>query len=127
MARVLLVEDDPRIRDLTVLRLQVDGHHVVTAVDAAEAVAASRSGPRFDLVAVSVLLSGEGSVARVLDALREAGPACGVPVATYLAYSTTMAVKSLSLGDAASCHGQPLMWLLSAINTLNRPGYATAS
>src|SRR5688572_13121752 len=118
MARVLLVEDDPRIRDLAVLRLQVDGHHVLTANDAAvaEATAAALAGPRFDLVAVSVLLSGEGAAARVLGALRDAGPAGGVPVVTYLAYSTTMAVKSLSLGDAESSHGQPFTRLLSAIN-----------
>ena len=124
MARVLLVEDDPRIRDLAVLRLQVDGHHVLTAADApeavAEATAAAHAGTRFDLVAVSVLLSGEGAAASVLDALRD------WPLVTYLAYGTTMAVKSLSLGDAESSHGPLLTRLLSAVNTLNQPDYVQA-
>jgi CheY-like chemotaxis protein len=50
MARVLLVDDDPAVREATALRLQVDGHYVIAVGDADSAVAAAaRSadvGPR---------------------------------------------------------------------------------
>jgi len=57
MATVLVVDDDPKIRDLLRLYVTRDGHRVVLASDGAEAlVSAQRQAP--DLVLLDVMLPG---------------------------------------------------------------------
>src|SRR5881397_1517362 len=57
MATVLVVDDDPKIRDLLRLYVARDGHRVVFADDGAEAlVAAGEHAP--DLVLLDVMLPG---------------------------------------------------------------------
>jgi CheY-like chemotaxis protein len=116
MARVLLVEDDPQTRELTTLRLQVDGHHVLTAADTAAV--------QPDLVAVNVL---HRDAAEIVAALRDNESTRRLPIVTYLAYASSIAVQELSLGDAEPAQGQPLLRLLSVMNTLNQPAYAPAN
>lgn len=55
MARVLLVEDDPSIREVTALGLAAGGFEVLTAEDGAQALARFR-GERPDLVVLDVML-----------------------------------------------------------------------
>ncbi len=57
MARVLLVEDDPSIREVTALGLTAGGFEVVTAEDGPSALARFRSD-RPDLVLLDVMLPG---------------------------------------------------------------------
>lgn len=107
------------------MRLQVDGHHVLAAVDAASAIALARTAVKLDLAAVNVL-SVDPAALRVLDELRADEATRDLPVVTYLAYASTVAVQGLSLGDTDAAQGQPLLRLLSVMNSLNQPAYAPA-
>jgi len=62
MARVLLVDDDELLRDLLALRLEVEGHEIITADDGAAALATLR-GMRCDLVVLDIMMP-------VMDGLR---------------------------------------------------------
>ena len=61
MAHVLVVDDDPKIRDLLRLYLVREGHRVTPAGDGEAALAAARSG-RPDLVVLDVMLPGMDGV-----------------------------------------------------------------
>jgi DNA-binding response OmpR family regulator len=67
--RILLVEDDPTIRQMTQLALERDGFAVATAHDSASGLAAYRAQPP-DLVLLDVMLPGVGGVG-VCRAIRE--------------------------------------------------------
>ena len=56
-ARILLVDDDERIRQLLRLYLERDGHRAVEAIDGAAALRAAGES-RFDLVLLDVMLPG---------------------------------------------------------------------
>ena len=55
MAAVLVVDDDPKIRELLRLYIARDGHQVAFAADGAEALAAARERPP-DLILLDVML-----------------------------------------------------------------------
>jgi two-component system alkaline phosphatase synthesis response regulator PhoP len=61
MAHVLVVDDDPKIRDLLRLYLVREGHRVTPAGDGESALAAARSG-KPDLVVLDVMLPGMDGV-----------------------------------------------------------------
>jgi DNA-binding response OmpR family regulator len=67
--RILLVEDDPTIRQMTKLALERDGFAVATADDSASGLSAYRAQPP-DLVLLDVMLPGVGGVG-VCRAIRE--------------------------------------------------------
>jgi two-component system alkaline phosphatase synthesis response regulator PhoP len=69
MAHVLVVDDDPKIRDLLRLYLVREGHRVTPAGDGESALAAARSG-KPDLVVLDVMLPGMDGV-EVCRRLRE--------------------------------------------------------
>jgi DNA-binding response OmpR family regulator len=70
-ARILVVEDEPQLRNLLRLYLERDGHRVTEAGDGPAALAAFDDGGA-DLVILDLMLPGmQGET--VLDALREAG------------------------------------------------------
>ena len=70
-ARILVVEDEPQLRNLLRLYLERDGHRVTEAGDGQAALAAFDDGGA-DLVILDLMLPGmQGET--VLDALREAG------------------------------------------------------
>ena len=70
-ARILVVEDEPQLRNLLRLYLERDGHRVTEAGDGKAALAAFDAGGA-DLVILDLMLPGmQGET--VLDALREAG------------------------------------------------------
>jgi CheY-like chemotaxis protein len=58
MSRVLVVDDDPNLRQLVTIRLQKEGHRVIAADSAAEALAvvAERGAP--DVVVLDVTMPG---------------------------------------------------------------------
>src|SRR5918996_6299123 len=75
-ARILVVEDEPQLRNLLRLYLERDGHRVTEAGDGAAALAAFDAGGA-DLVILDLMLPGmQGET--VLDALREAGDVPGL-------------------------------------------------
>lgn len=70
-ARVLLVEDDPAVRNATSLLLSVEGYTVRAVSSLAEALAAARDAERIDLLITDYhLRSGETGL-KVITALRE--------------------------------------------------------
>lgn len=54
MARILVVDDDPAIRDILFDHLSFQGHKVVLASDGREALDAYRRGERFDLIVTDI-------------------------------------------------------------------------
>src|SRR3954467_4149560 len=76
--RVLVVEDDPHIRELVVLHLGLEGLHTVSAADGTEGLRAARSEP-FDLIILDVMLPGLDGIT-VLRAIRREGHLKDVPV-----------------------------------------------
>jgi DNA-binding response OmpR family regulator len=56
MARILVVDDDPDIRALVVRRVQANGHQVLGAGDAAEAMAVVRAKGTPELVVLDVAM-----------------------------------------------------------------------
>jgi DNA-binding response OmpR family regulator len=75
---VLVVEDEPNIRELVTLHLQLDGWTVTAAGDGQEALRLARATP-FDLVILDLMLPGLDGMT-VLRALRREGAARDVPV-----------------------------------------------
>jgi DNA-binding response OmpR family regulator len=65
MARIVVADDDPDIRDLVVFKLRQAGHDVEAVEDGAAAVAASQASAP-DLVVLDVMMPGMGG----LDATR---------------------------------------------------------
>jgi DNA-binding response OmpR family regulator len=70
-ARILVVEDEPRLGEILRLYLERDGHEVVVVTDGRAAMAAFDADPA-DLVVLDLMLPGVGGEA-VLAAIREAG------------------------------------------------------
>ena len=66
--RVLVVEDDPAIRELLSLHLKLEGYGVMPSGDGAEALRLARA-ERFDLIVLDVMLPGLDGIS-VLGALR---------------------------------------------------------
>jgi two-component system OmpR family response regulator/two-component system alkaline phosphatase synthesis response regulator PhoP len=75
---VLVVEDEPNIRELVVLHLQLDGWTVTQTGDGQEALRLARAEP-FDLIILDLMLPGLDGMT-VLRALRREGPGKDVPV-----------------------------------------------
>src|SRR5437763_2573743 len=57
MATVLVVDDEPDIRELVRLNLELDGHRVVAAADGAEALVAVKEDPP-DVLILDVMMPG---------------------------------------------------------------------
>jgi DNA-binding response OmpR family regulator len=75
---VLVVEDEPHIRELVALHLQLDGWTVTQTGDGQEALRLARAEP-FDLVILDLMLPGLDGMT-VLRAIRREAPAKDVPV-----------------------------------------------
>jgi two-component system OmpR family response regulator/two-component system alkaline phosphatase synthesis response regulator PhoP len=77
-AKVLVVEDDPHIRDLVLLHLRLEGLEAVAAADGTEGLDRARSSP-FDLVILDLMLPGLDGVT-VCRAIRRDGENSEVPI-----------------------------------------------
>ena len=92
--RVLLVEDDPSIREVATLGLTNAGFRVTTASDGREALVQFRNAP-FDLVVLDVMLPALDG----LEVCREIRRESGVPIVILSAKSDTVdVVVGLELG-----------------------------
>lgn len=89
MARVLVVDDEPDIRDLVTLNLRLDGHEVTHAGDGEQAlVAAARDRP--ELIVLDVMMPVLDGFA-VLECLKADGTGlAGIPVIMLTARSDRM-------------------------------------
>lgn len=77
-ARVLVVEDDPAIRELIGLHLELEGYGVVPSADGSEALRLARA-ERFDLIVLDIMLPGLDGVS-VLGAIRRDSPNRDTPI-----------------------------------------------
>ena len=72
--RILVVEDDPRVRRVAVNRLKRLGYRVVEASDAAAALHVLEEGHLVDLVFTDIVMPGERTVVDLVDAARVLKP-----------------------------------------------------
>jgi two-component system CheB/CheR fusion protein len=79
---ILVVEDDPRVRRLTVTRLEGLGYRVVQAEDGPSAIKVLRSGSEIDLVLTDVVMPGGMTGFEVADQARVIRPALRVLLTT---------------------------------------------
>jgi PAS domain S-box-containing protein len=69
--QVLLVEDDPAVRDATRMLLKVEGYRVLTAGSLAQARSLAQQHPQLDLLVTDYHLSNGETGTQVITALRE--------------------------------------------------------
>lgn len=95
MNRVLVVDDDQNILKVIKMRLEADGYHVTTAVQAEEAISLS-SDHSFNLALVDLKLPQKDGI-QVMRELQEIAP--GLPVIILTAYGTIeTAVEAMRRG-----------------------------
>lgn len=70
MASILLIDDDPQIRDLFTESLSAAGHQVITAPDGAAGMAAYRKGP-CDLVITDIVMPNQEGLETIRSLRRE--------------------------------------------------------
>lgn len=76
--RVLVVEDDPAIRELVTLHLKLEGYGVVPSGDGIEALRLARA-ERFDLIVLDIMLPGLDGIS-ALGAIRRESPNRHTPI-----------------------------------------------
>ena len=72
--RVLVVEDDPRVRELTITRVKNLGYEVLEASDGRQALAVLSSGEIVDLVFTDLIMPGGVSGLDLCEAVRTKWP-----------------------------------------------------
>ena len=93
-ANILLVEDDPDVRNATRMLLRTEGYQVTTAASVAEAVQSLRESRRTDLLVTDFHLSGGETGVQVISRLREE---LGATLkAVLITGDTSSAVKELA-------------------------------
>ena len=118
--QVLLVEDDPAVRDATRMLLKVEGYRVLTAGSLAEARARALEQPQLDLLVTDYHLSNAETGTQVIAALREiAGQRLK---AVLITGDTSAAVKELQYDErlrlaSKPIHAEQLLGLLKSLLT----------
>ena len=86
---ILVVEDDERVRRLTVSRLTTIGYRVLEARDGPEALSVLERGAQVDLVFTDMIMPGGMSGREVVNAVRELKP--GIKVLLTTGYTEDLA------------------------------------
>jgi DNA-binding response OmpR family regulator len=99
MARILIVEDDPAVRDVVEHALSREGIETQTASDGEKALESLRTGRPFDLVVLDVMLPGMDGIS-VCQELRNGDfPSTDAPVVMLTArHDETSVVVGLEVG-----------------------------
>jgi CheY-like chemotaxis protein len=104
--QILLVEDDPAVRNATRLLLKVEGYQVLTAGSLEEARAIARQHPSFDLLITDYHLANEETGTQVIAALRDS---LERPVkAILITGDTSSAVKELQRDEQLRLARKPI-------------------
>ena len=92
--RVMLVEDDPGVRDATRMLLKVEGYRVIAVGSLEEAINSVHGGERFDLLMTDYHLGLNQTGIQVIGALRER---LGAPIKAILVTGdTSSAIRGLA-------------------------------
>ena len=116
--RVLLVEDDPAVRDATRMLLKVEGYRVLTASCLAEAQALALEYPQLDLLVTDYHLSNSETGTQVIASLRAS---LGAQLkAVLITGDTSSAVRDLQHDEKTRLarkpiHAEELLMLLKAL------------
>jgi two-component system CheB/CheR fusion protein len=117
-AQVLLVEDDPAVRDATRMLLKVEGYRVLTADSLTEARWRASQYPQLDLLVTDYHLSNGETGTQVITALREV---VGKHLkAVLITGDTSTAVKELQRDErlrlaSKPIHAEELLRLLKSL------------
>ncbi len=104
--QVLLVEDDPAVRDATRMLLKVEGYRVLTAAGLAEARSLALENPRIELLVTDYHLSEMETGTEVIATLREC---LGRPLkAVLMTGDTSSAVKDLQRDEGVRLASKPI-------------------
>jgi len=105
-ARVLLVEDDPAVRDATQMLLRVEGYQVTAVSSRAQALKAIAAGAAPDLLLTDYHLGDGETGTQVLAALRER---LGFPLkAVLITGDTSSAIKELDVDQNLRVSSKPI-------------------
>lgn len=116
--QVLLVEDDPAVRNATRMLLKVEGYRVLTAGSLAEARSRAAEHPQLDLLVTDYHLSNDETGTQVITALRES---VGKHLkAVLITGDTSAAVKELQRDErlrlaSKPIHAEELLGLLKSL------------
>ena len=106
MARILIADDDPTVREMLTLILQSRGHETHEAADGAEALAAHDAwGP--DLLVVDLAMP-EGGGLQVARELRSRTPPVRCPIIILTGYADAVQAQELQELDATAVLQKPL-------------------
>jgi two-component system CheB/CheR fusion protein len=115
---VLLVEDDPAVRDATRMLLKVEGYRVLTASCLAEAQALALEYPQLDLLVTDYHLSNSETGTQVIASLRAS---LGAHLkAVLITGDTSSAVRDLQHDEKTRLarkpiHAEELLTLLKSL------------
>ena len=99
MARVLIVEDDPAVRDVVEHALSREGMETETASDGEKALASLRSAKPYDLVVLDVMLPGMDGISVCQELRNGDSPSSDAPVVMLTARDDeTSIVVGLEVG-----------------------------
>ena len=105
--RVLVVEDDPMVREFPVEVLRGMGYEVVEALDGKEALAQLREGRTFDLLFTDVVLPGGMSGKQIADEAKRLQP--GIRVLFTTGYAENAVVHDGQLDEGVTLINKPYM------------------
>ena len=98
--RILLVEDDPGVRDATRMLLTVEGYHVITAASLTEAADKAKANPDIDLLVTDYHLGKSDTGSQVIGRVRDiVGASLG---AILITGDTSSTIRGLAT-DARLC------------------------
>jgi two-component system, sensor histidine kinase len=104
--QVLLVEDDPAVRNATRMLLKVEGYRVLTASSLAEAQSRAAEHPQLDLLVTDYHLSNDETGTQVIAALR--GSVGKHLKAVLITGDTSAAVKELQRDERLRLASKPI-------------------
>ena len=93
---VLVVEDEPSVRDAVTSVLSSQGYHVVSAVNPEHAILLMNSGLKMDLIISDVKMPGKLSVTDLIAHVEATAP--GLPIIFATGYSAEIVIKEGLIG-----------------------------
>ncbi len=109
--RILVIDDDPVMRELAAAKLTEAGYTAIVAADGAQGLAAARSAPALDLVITDLDMPGISGF-DLTRALRADAALAAVPVIVITGSEHPEAVELAFAAGATSFLAKPINWTL---------------